>query len=54
MIIKIDFLSWFVIIFLTVAVEVTDEDINSPLVPYLLAKVRTVTGGKDDDYRQAY
>ena len=34
-------------IFLTDAVEVTDEDINSPLVSYLLAKV-TATGGKDD------
>ena len=28
------------IIFLTDAVEVTDEDINSPLVSYLLAKVQ--------------
>ena len=30
----------FVIIFLIDAVEVTDEDINSPLVSYLLAKVQ--------------
>ena len=30
----------FVITFLTDAVEVTDEDINSPLVSYLLAKVQ--------------
>ena len=30
----------FSIIFLTDAVEVTDEDINSPLVSYLLAKVQ--------------
>ena len=33
-------LSLFVIVFLTDAVEVTDEDINSPLVSYLLAKVQ--------------
>ena len=30
----------FSVIFLTKAVEVTDEDINSPLVSYLLAKVQ--------------
>ena len=30
----------FVVIFLTDAVEVTDDDINSPLVSYLLAKVQ--------------
>ena len=30
----------FTIIFLTDAVEVTDEDINSPLVSYLLAKLQ--------------
>ena len=33
-------LSLFAVIFLTDAVEVTDEDINSPLVSYLLAKVQ--------------
>ena len=33
-------LSLFVVIFLTDAVEVTDEDINSPLGSYLLAKVQ--------------
>ena len=33
-------LSLFVVIFLTDAMEVTDEDINSPLVSYLLAKVQ--------------
>ena len=33
-------LSLFVVISLTDAVEVTDEDINSPLVSYLLAKVQ--------------
>ena len=37
---KIFTLLMFVIIFLTDAVEVTDEDINSPLVSYLLAKVQ--------------
>ena len=30
----------FVAIFLTDAVEVTDEDVNSPLVSYLLAKIK--------------
>ena len=38
--IKIFTLSFLVAIFLTDAVEVTDEDINSPLVSYLLAKVQ--------------
>ena len=38
--IKIFTLSFYIIIFLTDAVEVTDEDINSPLVSYLLAKVQ--------------
>ena len=33
-------LSFFAVIFLTDAVEVTDEDINSPLVSYLLAKLQ--------------
>jgi len=33
-------LSLFVAIFLTDAIEVTDEDINSPLVSYLLAKLQ--------------
>ena len=33
-------LSLFAVIFLTNAVEVTDEDINSPLLSYLLAKVQ--------------
>ena len=33
-------LSMFIFILLTDAVEVTDEDINSPLVSYLLAKVQ--------------
>ena len=33
-------LSFFIVIFLTDAVKVTDEDINSPLVSYLLAKVQ--------------
>ena len=37
--IQVFILSFFVI-FLTDAVEVTDEDINSPLVSYLLAKVQ--------------
>ena len=37
---NIFFLSLFVAIFLTDAVEVTDKDINSPLVSYLLAKVQ--------------
>ena len=38
--IKIFTLSLFVIIFLTDAMKVTNEDINSPLVTYLLAKVQ--------------
>ena len=38
--IKIFTLSLFVIIFLTDAMKVTDEDIDSPLVTYLLAKVQ--------------
>jgi len=33
-------LSIFIIIFLTDAMEVIDEDINSPLVFYLLAKLQ--------------
>ena len=33
-------LSFFAVIFLTDAVDVTDEDINSPLVSYLLAKLQ--------------
>ena len=37
---KLFLLVLFFIIFLTDAVEVTDEDINSPLVSYLLAKVQ--------------
>ena len=37
---KVFTLFLFAIIFLTDAVEVTDEDINSPLVSYLLAKVQ--------------
>ena len=37
---KILLLVLFSVIFLTDAVEVTDEDINSPLVSYLLAKVQ--------------
>ena len=37
---KIFLLVLFFIIFITDAVEVTDEDINSPLVSYLLAKVQ--------------
>ena len=37
---KIVLFTVFSIIFLTDAVEVTDEDINSPLVSYLLAKVQ--------------
>ena len=37
---KLVFLIIFSLIFLTDAVEVTDEDINSPLVSYLLAKVQ--------------
>ena len=37
---KIFTLSLFVTIFLTDAMEVTDEDINSPLVSYLLAKLQ--------------
>ena len=37
---KIFTLLMFVVIFLTDAVEVTDKDINSPLVSYLLAKVQ--------------
>ena len=37
---KILLLFLFSVIFLTDAVEVTDEDINSPLVSYLLAKVQ--------------
>ena len=37
--IQVFILSFFVI-FLTDTVEVTDEDINSPLVSYLLAKVQ--------------
>ena len=38
--IKIFAVSLFVVIFFTDAVEVTDEDVNSPLVSYLLAKVQ--------------
>ena len=38
--IKISIFLLFTVIFLTDAVEVTDEDINSPLVSYLLAKVQ--------------
>ena len=37
---KIFLLILFSVIFLTGGVEVTDEDINSPLVSYLLAKVQ--------------
>ena len=39
---KVQIIAWslFVVIFLTDAVEVTDEDINSPLISYLLAKVQ--------------
>ena len=37
---KILLLILFSVIFFTDAVEVTDEDINSPLVSYLLAKVQ--------------
>ena len=37
---KILIVQLFLFIFLTDAVEVTDEDINSPLVSYLLAKVQ--------------
>ena len=37
---KLFLLILFSVIFLTGAVEVTDEDINSPLVSYLLAKVQ--------------
>ena len=42
MVMKIEIfaLSLFVIVFLTDAVEVTNEDTNSPLVSYLLAKVQ--------------
>ena len=45
--IEIFVLLTFIIMFLTDAVEVTDEDINSPLVSYLLAKLRTTIGIKD-------
>ena len=38
--VQIFILSLFIVIFLTDTVEVTDEDINSPLVSYLLAKVQ--------------
>ena len=38
--ITIFILSLLIVISLTNAVEVTDEDINSPLVSYLLAKVQ--------------
>ena len=38
--IKIFALIIFTIIFLTEAVEITDEDINSPLVSFLLAKLQ--------------
>ena len=38
--VQIFILSMFLAIFLTDAVEVTNEDINSPLVSYLLAKVQ--------------
>ena len=38
--VKIFTLFLLIIIFITEAVEVTDEDINSPLVSYLLAKVQ--------------
>ena len=38
--IKIFIFLLFTVIFLTDAVELTDEDINSPLVSYLLAKVQ--------------
>ena len=38
--VRIFILSLFIAIFLTDAVEVTDEDINSPLVSYLLAKLQ--------------
>ena len=37
---KLFLLVLFTVVFLTDAVEVTDEDINSPLVSYLLAKVQ--------------
>ena len=37
---KIFILSIFIVIFLTDAMEVTDEDINSPLVSYMLAKLQ--------------
>ena len=35
----IAFATTFTVIFLTDAVEVTDDDINSPLVSYLLARL---------------
>ena len=38
--VKIFILPLFIFILLTDAVEATDEDINSPLVSYLLAKVQ--------------
>ena len=41
---KILLLALFTLFFLTDAVEVTDEDINSPLVSYLLAKVKRLEG----------
>ena len=41
----------FTVVFLTNAVEVTNEDINSPLVSYLLCQ-STMTGGKDDGQAQ--
>ena len=37
---SIHIISLCIVIFLTDAVEVTDEDINSPLVSYLMAKLQ--------------
>ena len=41
---KILLLILFSLFFLTAAVEVTDEDVNSPLVSYLVAKVQRLDG----------
>ena len=41
---KILLFALFAFFFLTDAMEVTDEDINSPLVSYLLAKVKRLEG----------
>ena len=40
MIMKLSIIVLCIVIFITDAVEVTDQDINSPLVSYLLAKVQ--------------